>query len=184
MIDRVLADSMENSVIGDKPTPGVHPLHSHLLLYTQVSDSRQVLYTLECVKNVLKSNARLAICALSTTNLNSKPSPRSHQVYYQGMRQHGCTRRSQFLTHALSDIRFFIRFCLLSFFLTRFNLVWIGQVDLISVGFDDFSLIRVLLHKPISVSVSLRIAFLRMLINRLTISQILQNIYFTFFFKN
>ena len=54
MIDRVLAESMENSVIGDKPTPGVHPLHSHLLLYTQVSDSRQVLYTLECVKNVLK----------------------------------------------------------------------------------------------------------------------------------
>ena len=87
VIDQVLADSMENSVIGDKPTPGVHPLHSHLLLYTQVSDSRQVLYTLECVKNVLKSNARLAICALSTTNLNSKPSPRSHQVNYQGMEE-------------------------------------------------------------------------------------------------
>ena len=72
-----MADS-ENVI--DKATPGVHPLHSHLLLYTQVSDSRQVLYTLECVKNVLKSNARLAICALSTTNLNTKPSPRSHQV--------------------------------------------------------------------------------------------------------
>ena len=61
-------------------TPGVHALHSHLLLYTQVSDSRQVLYTLECLKNILTANARLAICALSTTHLNSKPSPRSHQV--------------------------------------------------------------------------------------------------------
>ena len=77
VIDRVMADS-ETAI--DKVTPGVHPLHSHLLLYTQVSDARQVLYTLECVKNVLKSNARLAICALSTTNLNTKPSPRSHQV--------------------------------------------------------------------------------------------------------
>ena len=66
--------------IEDRSAPGVHPLHSHLLLYTQVSDSRQVLYTLECVKNILKSNARLTICALSTTNLNTKPSARSQQV--------------------------------------------------------------------------------------------------------
>ena len=72
----VIADSE----IDKADTPGVHPLHSHLLLYTQVSDSRQVLYTLECLKNILTANARLAICALSTTHLNSKPSPRSHQV--------------------------------------------------------------------------------------------------------
>ena len=37
LLDRVMAES-ENVI--DKPTPGVHPLHSHLLLYTQVSDSR------------------------------------------------------------------------------------------------------------------------------------------------
>ena len=72
--------SFDVNLLYDSFFSGVHPLHSHLLIYTQVSDARQVLYTLECVKNILKSNARLAICALSTTNLNSKPSPRSHQV--------------------------------------------------------------------------------------------------------
>ena len=77
VIDNVTTAS---EAIEDRSAPGVHPLHSHLLLYTQVSDSRQVLYTLECVKNILKSNARLTICALSTTNLNTKPSARSHQV--------------------------------------------------------------------------------------------------------
>lgn len=80
ILDEVIDVVMISDGIIDKATPGVHPLHSHLLLYTQVSDSRQVLYTLECIKNILKSNARLSICALSSTNLNSKPSPRSHQV--------------------------------------------------------------------------------------------------------
>jgi hypothetical protein len=82
ILDQIVGEAVTASeaAVEDRATPGVHPLHSHLLLYTQVSDSRQVLYTLECIKNILKSNARLAICALSTTNLNSRPSPRSHQV--------------------------------------------------------------------------------------------------------
>ena len=52
----------------------IHPLHSHLLLYCQVSDSRQILYTMECIKNIIKTNPRLAICTLSTTNLNQSSS--------------------------------------------------------------------------------------------------------------
>ena len=52
----------------------IHPLHSHLLLYCQVSDSRQILYTMECIKNIIKTNPRLAICTLSTTNLNPSSS--------------------------------------------------------------------------------------------------------------
>ncbi len=81
ILDEVIDTVMTTETVEEKNmAPGVHPLHSHLLLYTQVSDSRQVLYTLECIKNVLKSNARLTICALSTTNLNTKPSARSHQV--------------------------------------------------------------------------------------------------------
>lgn len=79
LLDAVMLETSDNVDKGLTPA-GVHPLHSHLLLYTQVCDARQVLYTLECIKNVLKSNARLSICALSTTNLNSKPSARSHQV--------------------------------------------------------------------------------------------------------
>ena len=81
IIDEVLETVVSTETEADKSdTPGVHPLHSHLLLYTQVSDSSQVRYTLECLRNILTANARLAIFALSTTHLNSKPSPRSHQV--------------------------------------------------------------------------------------------------------
>ena len=59
----------------------VHPLHSHILLYTQVSDSKQVLYSMQCVKNMLQTNPRLAIGSLSTTSLNSSSnSARSYQI--------------------------------------------------------------------------------------------------------
>ena len=57
----------------------IHPLHSHLLLYTRVSDSKQILYTMKCVKNILQSNPRLCLCMLSTTSLNNA-SGRSHQI--------------------------------------------------------------------------------------------------------
>ena len=56
-------------------------LHSHLLLYTQVSDSKQILYTLQCIKNILQSNPRLCIAMLSTTSLNNNAnSSRSFQI--------------------------------------------------------------------------------------------------------
>ena len=62
----------------DKSTaqPSIH-LHSHLLLYTQVSDSKQILYTLQCIKNILQSNPRLCIAMLSTTGLNNSASSAS-----------------------------------------------------------------------------------------------------------
>lgn len=52
----------------------IHPLHSHILLYTRVPDSRQVLYTMRCIKNIIQTNARLVICSLSTTSLSSASS--------------------------------------------------------------------------------------------------------------
>jgi hypothetical protein len=67
--DASLARSMSNDSVSRSLS--IHPLHSHLLLYCQVSDSRQILYTMECIKNILRTNPRLAICTLSTTNLNS-----------------------------------------------------------------------------------------------------------------
>ena len=73
----------ESGTMGTTPknTMAVHPLHSHILLYTQVSDSRQVLYSMQCVKNMLQTNPRLAICTLSTTSLNSsRNSARSYQI--------------------------------------------------------------------------------------------------------
>jgi len=51
--------------------PTIHQLHSHLLLYTQVSDSKQILYTMQCIKSILQSNPRLCILMLSTTSLMS-----------------------------------------------------------------------------------------------------------------
>ncbi len=61
----------------------IHPLHSHLLLYTQVCDSRQVLYTMQCIKNILLTNPRLSLCTLSTTKLNSSSgtAPRAGQLH-------------------------------------------------------------------------------------------------------
>lgn len=59
----------------------VHPLHSHLLLYCQVCDSRQILYTMQCIKNIVQTNPRLSICTLSSTNLSSAAhSARSNQI--------------------------------------------------------------------------------------------------------
>ncbi len=62
----------------------IHPLHSHLLMYTQVCDSRQVLYTMQCIKNILLTNPRLSLFTLSTTKLNASSSsggsPRAGQL--------------------------------------------------------------------------------------------------------
>ncbi len=58
----------------------IHPQHSHLLLYAQVCDSRQVLYTMRCIKNILQTNPRLSLCTLSTTHLNSATSARNNQI--------------------------------------------------------------------------------------------------------
>ena len=60
--------------------PSIH-LHSHLLLYTQVSDSKQILYTLQCIKNILQSNPRLCIAMLSTTGLNNSASANSSRSF-------------------------------------------------------------------------------------------------------
>lgn len=72
--------STATTEVADKPTAPIH-LHSHLLLYTQVSDSKQILYTLQCIKNILQSNPRLCIAMLSTTSLNNNAnSSRSFQI--------------------------------------------------------------------------------------------------------
>ncbi len=59
----------------------IHPLHSHLLLYGQVCDSKKILYAMQCVRNVLASNPRLSLCTLSATNLSaSRASSRVAQI--------------------------------------------------------------------------------------------------------
>lgn len=74
-----LPDADSLSTTGPKNLT-IHALHSHLLLYCQVCDSRRILYTMNCIKNVIVTNPRLSICTLSTTNLSSAGSPRNQQI--------------------------------------------------------------------------------------------------------
>ena len=66
----------------ERKVVSIHPLHSHLLMYCQVSDSQQILYTMSCIKNMIQTNSRLAIFTLSTTNLSSSgaSSARNNQI--------------------------------------------------------------------------------------------------------
>lgn len=49
--------------------PGVHPLHTHLLLYSQPYDAQRTLYALTCLKAIMSSTPRLMACAISTTGI-------------------------------------------------------------------------------------------------------------------
>ena len=53
----------------------VHPLHTHILLYTQKYDTGRTLYALSCLKALLRTVPRLFTCAVSTTSLGSSSSP-------------------------------------------------------------------------------------------------------------
>ena len=49
----------------------IHPLHSHMLLYTQICDSRRILYTMRLVRHMVQTNPRMCIATMATTNLSS-----------------------------------------------------------------------------------------------------------------
>ena len=55
----------------------IHPLHNHLLLYCQVSDAQQTLYTLHALRSQLLCQPRLALLSLASTSLASSRSPHS-----------------------------------------------------------------------------------------------------------
>lgn len=74
-------DGVGKSSKGD--TPGVHPLHTHILLYTQKYDAQRTLYALTCLKSILTSSPRLVACALSTTSINNASSP--HMTKFQNL---------------------------------------------------------------------------------------------------
>ncbi|KAK7864583.1 hypothetical protein R5R35_003176 [Gryllus longicercus] len=48
---------------------GVHPLHSHMLLYCGVYDSGRALYALRTLRAVLLTHARMFLCAAAATGL-------------------------------------------------------------------------------------------------------------------
>ena len=79
---------------------GVHPLHTHILLYTQKYDAQRTLYALSCLKAILITNPRLIICALSTTNISSTQSSQFVQLQNMLIRH----RRSVFGKNFFSDV--------------------------------------------------------------------------------
>lgn len=60
--------------------PNVHPLHTHILLYTQKYDARRTLYALSCLRALLATNPRLIACALTTSNIGSAAAPHVEQL--------------------------------------------------------------------------------------------------------
>lgn len=53
---------------------GVHPLHSHMLLYCGVYDSGRALYALRTLRAVLLTHARMFLCAAAATGLAGQQS--------------------------------------------------------------------------------------------------------------
>ncbi len=86
-LDRLDVASDTESVGASKntkeETPGIHPLHTHILLYTQKYDAQRTLYALTCLKSILTSSPKLVACALSTTSISSATSP--HMMKLQNL---------------------------------------------------------------------------------------------------
>ncbi|XP_074662898.1 protein DOP1A-like [Tubulanus polymorphus] len=59
---------------------GVHPLHTHILLYFRKYDCQRTLYALSTLRAILQANPRLVICSMSTTGVNSVRTPHFQQV--------------------------------------------------------------------------------------------------------
>ena len=78
----------------------VHPLHTHVLLYTQKYDTERTLYAFSVIKAVLSSAPRLVTCALSTTNISAVSTP--HLLHFQNLLLRH--RRSVFGKNFFSEI--------------------------------------------------------------------------------
>lgn len=60
--------------------PNVHPLHTHILLYTQKYDARRTLYAFNCLKAVISTSPHMVTVALTTSNIGSSMTPHANQV--------------------------------------------------------------------------------------------------------
>lgn len=69
-----------NSLSCHEELPNVHPLHTHILLYTQKYDARRTLYALSCLKSVISTSPHLVTVALTTSNIGSTTTPHVAQV--------------------------------------------------------------------------------------------------------
>lgn len=84
--------SIPGKPVSEADDVSVHPLHTHLLLYWQVYDSKRVLYALNLLYSIVQANPRLSLCTLSSCSLSSARSPR-HGLLHNLLARH---RRSMF----------------------------------------------------------------------------------------
>lgn len=69
--------SQDNTDSAEDGASEIHPLHNYLLLYCQVSDAQQTLYTLHTLRSQLLCQPRLALLSLASTSIASSRSPHS-----------------------------------------------------------------------------------------------------------
>ena len=71
----------EQAGAGPGSSVTVHPLHSHLLLYTRPGvDTAAGVWTLRCLQDLLAVHPRLCVASLATTSLASPSLPRSARL--------------------------------------------------------------------------------------------------------
>lgn len=85
--------------VGDE-LPGIHPLHTHILLYTQKFDAQRTLYALTCLKSILTTTPRLVTCAMATSSITSTPLLHMTRLQHLLARH----RRSVFGKNFFSDV--------------------------------------------------------------------------------
>lgn len=75
------ADGVQRNSSGRyEELPNVHPLHTHILLYTQKYDARRTLYAFNCLKAVISTSPHMVTVALTTSNIGSSMTSHANQV--------------------------------------------------------------------------------------------------------
>lgn len=82
----------------------IHPLHSHLLLYSGQVDTRAALFTLHCIQDMVSVHPRLCVSSLATTSLSSHSLPRSSRLIHLLARHRQAIYGKGFAAPLSSDI--------------------------------------------------------------------------------
>ena len=94
------ADEHRTASTTPSQVPTVHPLHTHILLYTQKYDAQRTLYALSCLKGIVSTAPRLVCCAMSTSSMSSVHTPHLQHLHSLLIKH----RRSVFGKNFFSEI--------------------------------------------------------------------------------
>ena len=72
--------SLNSNFISFNQPISVNQLHSHMILYTQVYDSRRALYALTTLQNIILRNPSKVLMAMSTTCISNRLGIRSNEL--------------------------------------------------------------------------------------------------------